>query len=504
MWPYILALIKKRHYRDIMKNKIDLEKILNNVDNDKSPTSVAFKSEDINFDLESIKEALNVSDKIFLQIGSFEYDDESYEEPCFIFDVGTILEDCAYDEYYEKYKSDDSGYGIFLDKDLNVEYGYYTKKFTIFDRKFHATCHDFKDARDYDEVKLEIFTILANADIWITADVSMDDFHNKCDLEKLDKLINWENISIFGAFDGKDPDKLGELDLDSFKEALNNYDNIFLELGDFSYSSDDSNILIDTHSGWLTNYDVISDIEYEYYDKYKCENAGYGIYLDKDLNVEYGCYTEEYSFRDNKNYTIFHNLEDARDDDKVKNEIYSILDKLDIWNQYEVSMFPEDKMYCPNCGKRYNVDEKFCTSCRTKLITGILVNERLRAEQEIKNNQIIELSESLDDSSVMVLANRILLGTLWTLDSKETILINMLKQRSFNEIIMMSKNIPKDEYMFFKSFNSLDDESARKFFEYSMDYYPSAYSRELLLRHMLGSYSIVELSQKLMYYKSSI
>ena len=103
----------------------------------------------------------------------------------------------------------------------------------------------------------------------------------------------------------------------------------------------------------------------------------------------------------------------------------------------------------------------------------------------------------------MVLANEIFFGTLWTLDSKETILINMLKQSSFNEVIMMSKNIPKEEYEFFKLFNNMDEESARKFFEYAMDYYPS-YSRELLLRHLLDSYSIEKLYEKLMNYKYGV
>ena len=66
-------------------------------------------------------------------------------------------------------------------------------------------------------------------------------------------------------------------------------------------------------------------------------------------------------------------FEDARDDDEVKDKIYSILDELDIWNPYEVSVLSEDKMYCPNCGKRYNEDEIVCRNCRTKLITGIMV-----------------------------------------------------------------------------------------------------------------------------------
>ena len=130
-----------------------------------------------------------------------------------------------------------------------------------------------------------------------------------------------------------------------------------------------------------------------------------------------------------------------------------------------------------------------------------MVNEKLQAEQEIKNNHIKELSE-LDDASVMALANKIIFGSMWVFDSKESILINMLKQSSFNEIIMMSKNIPKEEYMFFKSFNDLDDESAEKFFEFAMDYSFGATSREILLRNLLDEYSINQLYEKLMSYNS--
>ena len=91
---------------------------------------------------------------------------------------------------------------------------------------------------------------------------------------------------------------------------------------------------------------------------------------------------------------------------------------------------------------------------------------------------------------------------MWVFDSKENILINMLERCSFNEILMMSKNIPKEEYMFFKSFNDMDDESAEKFFEFAMDYSFRASSREILLRHLLDEYSINQLYEKLMGYNS--
>ena len=151
-----------------MKNKIDLEKIVNNTDNNKSPASVAFKIEDINFDLESIKEALNVSEKIFLQMGSFEYEG-SQEELRFIFDGENIIDELEYiDEVYEKYKSHrDAGYGIYLDKDLNVEYGYYTTEAPPSGHGAdYNTIHDFKDAIEGDEIKEKIYSLLDEANIW--------------------------------------------------------------------------------------------------------------------------------------------------------------------------------------------------------------------------------------------------------------------------------------------------------------------------------------------------
>ena len=59
--------------------------------------------ESINYQLYSIKEALNEHDKIFLPMGNFCYDDFYEEEPCFIFGEDEILEDLELDdEYYDK------------------------------------------------------------------------------------------------------------------------------------------------------------------------------------------------------------------------------------------------------------------------------------------------------------------------------------------------------------------------------------------------------------------
>ncbi|WP_400252835.1 hypothetical protein [Methanobrevibacter smithii] len=55
---------------------------------------------------------MKFSDKIFLQIGYFDYDEDSFDEHYFIFDGENPLEDLeyeyyddfGYDEYYERYK----------------------------------------------------------------------------------------------------------------------------------------------------------------------------------------------------------------------------------------------------------------------------------------------------------------------------------------------------------------------------------------------------------------
>ena len=79
------------------------------------------------------------------------------------------------DEYYDKYKSEDTGYGIYLDKNLNVEYRYFTL----------GTFYDFKDAKDEDRIKREIYSLLDETDIWLSND-SQDDVVNE---EKADKII---------------------------------------------------------------------------------------------------------------------------------------------------------------------------------------------------------------------------------------------------------------------------------------------------------------------------
>ena len=112
-----------------MKREIDFEILAEKINDSDLYEFVAFSNdipiEAVNRDLDSIKEALNSYDKIFLEIGFYGYDEEYCDEPYFMFDANESIDDLK-DDYYDKYKFMVGGYGIYLDKDLNVEYGYYT------------------------------------------------------------------------------------------------------------------------------------------------------------------------------------------------------------------------------------------------------------------------------------------------------------------------------------------------------------------------------------------
>ena len=171
-----------------MENKIDLEKLVKWIDDPFLSNSAAFDNDEsvglINKDLDSIKESLNKHEKIFLEIGYFGYDDETDpEEPYFIFDGDNIIDDWRDNEYYNKYKFLVAGYGIYLDKDLNVKYGYYTTEAPPSGHGMgYTTYHDFKDARDDDEIKSEIYSLLDGSNIWESDEVEIV-------VEKEDEII---------------------------------------------------------------------------------------------------------------------------------------------------------------------------------------------------------------------------------------------------------------------------------------------------------------------------
>lgn len=422
-----------------MKKVVDLGKLVNEI-------------EDYD-DLDSLKEDLNGSGEMILRIGDFEYDEEFLDEPCFIFDEATTVDDIDDDEYYDRYKSKDAGYGIYLKEDLTVEYGYF-----IID-----TFYNFKDTRYDDKVKNEICSLLDETDIWTTADVSTmnaNDFHYKGNLEKIVDSIDYSEFAVCVAIDDDGFFESIDDELDSIEEALNNYGKVFLPFGDFSYSDYNKCFIFNIDSSYREDiYDI--DDDDGYYDKYKFSLAGYGIYVDKELNVEYGYYTiQAPPSGHGPGYTTLHDFKDAIEGDKIKEKIYSLLDAEDIWDCDDASL-----------------------------------------EQDIKNNEVKELSESLDDLTVLLLAYDMYGGVLWVGESKEILLNSMLNHFSSTEIMLKSIGIRKNtRYTFFKTFNDWDDESVRKFAEY-MDISPKL-SREDIFKQLLRNYYIDELYEKLMSYKS--
>lgn len=183
-----------------MQKSIDvieyLDEIIGNIDETLLSTSTAFDddepTESINNDLNSLKEALKEHDKIFLAMGDFGYDDYYEDEPSFIFGEDDVLETSEFaDEYYDKYKFSVAGYGIYLDKDLNIEYGYFT---IAPPPSGHGpgdtTFHDFKDAKDDDIIKAKIYYELRGYDNGET------DYTPSIDLNKYDPKNNPFNLKL--------------------------------------------------------------------------------------------------------------------------------------------------------------------------------------------------------------------------------------------------------------------------------------------------------------------
>lgn len=121
----------------------------------------------------------------------------------------------------------------------------------------------------------------------------------------------------------KDPDLICFFGSKKSKSTIDTLKQIFNESND-EYD-DEPYFMFDANES-------IDDLKDDYYDKYKFMVGGYGIYLDKDLNVEYGYYTTEApACGHGAGYTEFYDFKDARDDDIIKEKIYSLLDSSGIW-----------------------------------------------------------------------------------------------------------------------------------------------------------------------------
>lgn len=145
-----------------------LEKVIQNVD---MGNFVAFEDDMaisyVNPNIKSIKENLNEHGKVFLEIGFWGYDDEYCDEPYFMIDGNSIEETGESDSYYNKYHYHVAGYGIYVDREYNVEFGYYTTEAPPSGHGAgYTTFHDFKDARENDFIRDKLIESINSTDIW--------------------------------------------------------------------------------------------------------------------------------------------------------------------------------------------------------------------------------------------------------------------------------------------------------------------------------------------------
>ena len=150
---------------------------------------------------------------------------------------------------------------------------------------------------------------------------------DEIDLEYYVSEISDPELGIFFAIEDDEPVKRIDGDLDSIQEALDNYGKVFLEIGYFSYNYEyETRLMFDSD-------EFIIGLSDRYYDKYKFSVAGYGIFLDSDLNVECGYYTTKAPPSGHgPGDTTIHDFKDAREDDVVKEKIYSLLSWTSIEN----------------------------------------------------------------------------------------------------------------------------------------------------------------------------
>ena len=147
------------------------------------------------------------------------------------------------------------------------------------------------------------------------------------DLEYYISQISDPKFGIFYAIEDDEYVKRINGDLDSVQEALDNYGKVFLEIGYFSYNDEYETRLM------FNGDEFIIGLSDRYYDKYKFSVAGYGIFLDSDLNVECGYYTTEAPPSGHgPGDTTIYDFKDTEKDDVVKEHIYSLLSWIGIEN----------------------------------------------------------------------------------------------------------------------------------------------------------------------------
>ena len=160
----------------------------------------------------------------------------------------------------------------------------------------------------------------------------------KINIKKAVEFIKSEYSSIydtmiFMAFDNGRPEEEVELEVNSIDNGLKNHEQVFLDMELMYHDPDASGyegIMIETIDDEIElKLDFGEDLN-GYYGKYSYMLGGYGVFINKDYTVDYGCYVSRPYGHGMGSYE-YYNFKDAEDWDEVKITLTKIMDEFDIW-----------------------------------------------------------------------------------------------------------------------------------------------------------------------------
>lgn len=160
----------------------------------------------------------------------------------------------------------------------------------------------------------------------------------KINIKKAVDFIESEHSSIidcmiFMAFDNGRPEEEVELEVNLIENGLKNHEQVFLDMGLMYHDPDASGyegIMIETIDDEIElKLDFGEDLN-GYYGKYSYMLGGYGVFINKDYTVDYGCYVSRPYGHGMGSYE-YYNFKDAEDWDEVKITLTKIMDEFDIW-----------------------------------------------------------------------------------------------------------------------------------------------------------------------------
>lgn len=160
----------------------------------------------------------------------------------------------------------------------------------------------------------------------------------KINIKKAVEFIKSEYSSIYDtmiflAFDNGRPEEEVELEVNLIENGLKNHEQVFLDMGLMYHDPDASGyegIMIETIDDEIElKLDFGEDLN-GYYGKYSYMLGGYGVFINKDYTVDYGCYVSRPYGHGMGSYE-YYNFKDAEDWDEVKITLTKIMDEFDIW-----------------------------------------------------------------------------------------------------------------------------------------------------------------------------